>query len=38
MRERHLLDHLWSGGGEGAQKHFFNRDAHPKASFKYPKM
>ena len=25
-------------GGGGAQKHFFDRDAHPKASFKYPKM
>ena len=39
MSERHLLDHLWSGGGGGgAQKHFFDRDAHPRASFKYPKM
>ena len=24
--------------GRGAQKHFFDRDAHPRASFKYPKM
>ena len=38
MSERHLLDHLWSGEGGGTQKHFFDRDAHPRASFKYPKM
>ena len=24
--------------GRGAQKQFFDRDAHPVASFKYPKM
>ena len=25
-------------GGGGAQKHFFDRVAHSRASFKYPKM
>ena len=36
MREAFIRS-LMVGRG-GAQKHFFDRDAYPRASFKYPKM